>query len=324
MPLYYNTSNLRGIATALALSKMSNVSFIEENLAVALDYGYYKAQVEKFPAGGSVVLFCDMGKFATTITVVRFTNVGAESVGDEQTSLTVLGSRCELFGGYNFDCAVAEALYRVCCDHFQEEVQRSDSTMFKLRAAAESVKCNLSARGASDVSFTIPNVRHGDEMESDDVEGVFSKEDFESACTREDNLFERFYHVVFAAVEAIAEEATIDVVEVCGSAMRTPRLQEELLKAVQHAGNAVSRVSNTLNMEEACARGCVLFGTLFAEGAVKCSVEEVTVSCDAAEVARVCVYGTKPCEAAAGLFTISANNPLGAGNDHDCMGGAGG
>ena len=75
MPLYYKTSNIRGIATALALSKMKNVSFIEENLAVALDYGYYKAQFEKFPASGSVVLFCDMGKYATTVTVARFTNV---------------------------------------------------------------------------------------------------------------------------------------------------------------------------------------------------------------------------------------------------------
>ena len=153
---------------------------------------------------------------------------------------------------------------------------------------------------------------------------MFSKEDFESACTREDSLFERFYHIVFGAVEAIAKDASIDVVEISGSAMRTPRLQEELLKAVQHAGHAVSRVSNTLNMEEACARGCVLFGELFfEERRVNCSVEEVAVCSDDAEVTRVCVYGTKPCEAIENQFTISANNPLEAGNDHDCGRGAG-
>ena len=43
--------------------------------AVALDYGYYKATRKEFPEEGSVVLFCDMGKYATTVTVVCFTNV---------------------------------------------------------------------------------------------------------------------------------------------------------------------------------------------------------------------------------------------------------
>ena len=70
--------------------------------------------------------------------------------------------------------------------------------------------------------------------------------------------------------------------------------------------------------------GCVLFGELFfEEHRVNCSVEEVAVCSDDAEVTRVCVYGTKPCEAIENQFTISANNPLEAGNDHDCGRGAG-
>lgn len=75
VPLYYRAANIRGVATALAMSDLTDASFIQENLAVALDYGYYKATRKEFPEEGSVVLFCDMGKYATTVTVVRFTNV---------------------------------------------------------------------------------------------------------------------------------------------------------------------------------------------------------------------------------------------------------
>ena len=44
-------------------------------VAVALDYGYFKAQHREFPEGGYVVLFCDMGEYCTTLSLVRFTNV---------------------------------------------------------------------------------------------------------------------------------------------------------------------------------------------------------------------------------------------------------
>lgn len=54
---------------------MGEAVFIRENVAVALDYGHYKAMQKEFPEGGSTVLFCDMGAYSTTITVVVFTNV---------------------------------------------------------------------------------------------------------------------------------------------------------------------------------------------------------------------------------------------------------
>ena len=49
------------MATALAMSELTDASFIQENLAVALDYGYYKGMRKEFSEAGSVVLFCDMG-----------------------------------------------------------------------------------------------------------------------------------------------------------------------------------------------------------------------------------------------------------------------
>ena len=110
------------------------------------------------------------------------------------------------------------------------------------------MKKNLSARGADDISYEIPNM-----FEGDVATGVFTKEDFETACTRAENLFDKFYHIVFDTVQAVVKEERIDTVVISGSAMRTPRLQEELLRAVHHAGHEVEAVNNTLNLEEACA-----------------------------------------------------------------------
>ena len=75
VPPYYTTSNIRGLATALNMRNLGNAVCLRENVAVALDYGYYKAMSNEFPDTGSTVIFCDMGGMTTTITVVHFTNV---------------------------------------------------------------------------------------------------------------------------------------------------------------------------------------------------------------------------------------------------------
>ena len=187
-----------------------------------------------------------------------------------------------------------------------------------MRTAAETVKKNLSARGADDISYEIPNM-----FEGDVATGVFTKEDFETACTRAENLFDKFYHIVFDTVQAVVTEERIDTVVISGSAMRTPRLQEELLRAVHHAGHEVEAVNNTLNLEEACARGCALFGEMFfEEKRFACSCEEVSVKRGDESIITVKVYGTQPCDATS-AFTISGSSALEAGNDHDCRRGEG-
>lgn len=82
LPPYYSVSNVRGIELALDMSELGSVAFIPETVAVALDYGYFKAHQHEFPEGGYVVLFCDMGKYCTTLSLVRFTNVRFWGEGD--------------------------------------------------------------------------------------------------------------------------------------------------------------------------------------------------------------------------------------------------
>ena len=75
MPEYYTKSNIRGLEVALSLAHLGQASFLRESIAVALDYGYCKAENHEFPAQGSTILFCDMGSHCTTVTIVRFFNV---------------------------------------------------------------------------------------------------------------------------------------------------------------------------------------------------------------------------------------------------------
>ena len=75
IPSYYRDSHIRGLELALSLSQLGQAVFIPEGIAIALDYGYVKATKNQFPEEGKVILFCDMGELATTVTIVRYTNV---------------------------------------------------------------------------------------------------------------------------------------------------------------------------------------------------------------------------------------------------------
>lgn len=83
IPSYYRDSNVRGVELALTLNEFGQAAFIPEGVAIALDYGYMKAINHQFPSEGKVVLFCDMGQIATTVTIVHFTNVCIISFGME-------------------------------------------------------------------------------------------------------------------------------------------------------------------------------------------------------------------------------------------------
>lgn len=76
IPEYYTKAHIRGLEAALSMAQLGQASFLRESVAVALDYGYYKAERGEFPESGFTVLFCDMGSHCTTVTLVQFFNVG--------------------------------------------------------------------------------------------------------------------------------------------------------------------------------------------------------------------------------------------------------
>ena len=171
-----------------------------------------------------------------------------------------------MLGGRDFDDAIAELLLEQAKTTLDCEVDRTPVVMYKLHTAAEKIKRDLSATGAQETDYSIPYLADGE-----DLDGDVTKEDVEAICKQKGDLFEVFYHFVFETVSECASDVKIDSIQICGSSMRIPQLQARLLEAVQHARQTVERVGNTLNMEEACARGCALF-------AQKYAVEKVLVS----------------------------------------------
>ena len=178
-----------------------------------------------------------------------------------------------MLGGQDFDDAIAELLLEQAKTVLDCEVDRTPAVMYKLHTAAEKIKRDLSATGAQETDYSIPYLANGE-----DLDGDVTKEDVEAICKQKGDLFEVFYHFVFETVSECASDVKIDSIQICGSSMRIPQLQARLLEAVQHARQTVERVGNTLNMEEACARGCALFAQKYAvEKVLASSCEKVAL-----------------------------------------------
>lgn len=213
------------------------------------------------------------------------------------------------------DLAVSKLLQQRIESLLNQPIGDNAKALFKIQSAAEKLKQDFTARGANDLECSISCV-----VDQEDYDDMFSKEDFDVACDNADNIYGRFYHFVFDAVQAICPDTPIDIIEAVGSTMRIPRLSSELLKAVQHHGSSIEKVSTSLNMEESCARGCALFAQMyFEEKKLGCSVMQVPLVVDEEKVCEMSLFCCDKAEEGKSSFTISAQDELLAGNEHDCI-----
>lgn len=229
--------------------------------------------------------------------------------------MDILGSRYMLEGGTRIDAMVADLLYEKCKEQFGSSVERDSRLDYKLQVAAEKVKKDLSPQGVRDVRFVVPNVE-----DDEDAEGMVSVEDFEDACRRNDNFFEKFYQFVIDSIQSICGDHAVDSVETVGGSMRLPQLRDMLLKAVQHCNLSIDKLSTTLNMEESCSRGCALFSHLYWEKkSVVCGEDLVVVKDGDKEVTSMPVCCCSPVETEdTTQYVIQCHEPLEeAGVDHD-------
>ena len=212
----------------------------------------------------------------------------------------------------NLDDILAEVLYTKCCEQFNESIERTDRIDYKLKEAAEKAKKELSAAGMNDTNYSISNM-----IDDEDGEGDISYEEFEEACKKK-NIFEKFYHFIIESIQAICGDRVIDVIEIVGSTMRIPQFRKELLNAVKHCGHPIDKISNTMNMEEACARGCALFSNLYwEEKSVCCSKDQVVLKVNDKVYGCMNVCGCGTCEMKKDHFIIQNHDTLEEGEDHD-------
>lgn len=227
----------------------------------------------------------------------------------------ILASRSEMLGGNDFDAVLMELLYARAVE-VMGEFDRSESINFKLKQVAERVKMDLSADGADDATYCFELIAGDDE-----IEGEITKEDMMTACcgNKENNLFDRFYDFVFSVVSEYAPNVNIDVIEIAGGGMRIPQLRTKLLEAVQHNGKDVERVSTTLNTSEACARGTCLFAQKYlVEKEIGIASQPIRLMIGEKEMCSMEVYGYKGDVDGEYPFTITSDEIMMEGVDHDC------
>lgn len=226
--------------------------------------------------------------------------------------MEILGSRSERMGGLTIDKLLGDLLYQKCCEQFGETIERTDRVNYKLQAAAEKVKKDMSAEKADDIAFVLPSMLDGEECE-----GVVTKEEFDAVCRNDQNFTDQFYHFVMKSVQDICGDRVVDAVETVGSTLRLPQLRSELQRAVEHCGYKIDKIGSSLNAEESCARGCALFSHLYFEDhSIACGEQKVVLSDKDTEVSTLTVCGCIPAEPSEKQFVLQCNEPLQEGTDH--------
>ena len=147
--------------------------------------------------------------------------------------MIVLGSDSMMMGGQDFDRAIADALRAKCEEQIGHEIECDDVMLCRLQSTAEKVKKDLST-GCSDAEYFIA-------LGMEEFDGLFSREEFEAACTSH-NLLDDFYNFVFDTLRKQTAQFSLDAVEMVGCSTFIPQIGDQLLQAVQQAKDRKSVV----------------------------------------------------------------------------------
>jgi hypoxia up-regulated 1 len=246
VPAFFNQAERRAMIDAATLAGLKVLQLINDNTAVALNYGVFRRA--EFNGTATSVMFYDVGASSTTATIVSYqtTKVKEQGIAETVPQLTIRGIGYDPFlGGLEFDFRLQ--------DHFaksfkeqgkaKSDVTQSPRAMAKLLKEAKRVKKVLSA-----------NTDHISQVEGliDDIDFKLkvTREEFESMCG---DLFDRVRGPVdqaLASSEMILSE--IDQIILVGGGTRVPKLQEKLLEAVKR-----SELGKNINTDEAAAMGAV-------------------------------------------------------------------
>lgn len=227
--------------------------------------------------------------------------------------MNVLKSSSQFLGGADFDEVLIDLLRRKLREKKGLELPNDGYARFQLQKVVHSIKEAFTVTGQS-TNVCVP-------WDDEEYELEILREDLEEACNSR-RLFERFFNFVCDALRSPPALPTIDSIEIVGGSMLMSRLHSELLNAVQDRGMNVKQVSRTMDIYEACARGCALFAQKgLVERKIRCGVCSVGLNgAKGAQRVAMAMYGCKmEVEAMReGVFTIETSDTLQKGHDHDC------
>uniref|UniRef100_A0A674P231 Hypoxia up-regulated protein 1 n=1 Tax=Takifugu rubripes TaxID=31033 RepID=A0A674P231_TAKRU len=238
VPAFFNQAERRAVLQAARLAGLKVLQLINDNTAVALNYGVFRRKDIDNTAKN--VMFYDMGSGSTTATIVTYQTVKTKESGT-QPQLQIRGVGFDRgLGGFEMDLRLRDHLAKLFNEQkkSKKDVRENHRAMAKLLKEAQRLKTVLSAN----VDFMAQ------------VEGLMDDIDFKSKVTRAEfenlcaDLFERVPQPVKDALSANEIEQVILV----GGATRVPKVQEVLLKAVEK-----EELGKNINADEAAAMGAV-------------------------------------------------------------------
>ncbi|XP_077162738.1 hypoxia up-regulated protein 1 [Paroedura picta] len=242
IPAYFNQAERRAILHAAKMADLKVLQLINDNTAVALNYGVFRRK--DINATAQNIMFYDMGASSTVCTIVTYQTVKTKDWGT-QPQLQILGVGFDrTLGGLEMELRLRNYL----AEQFNKQnpskdVRQNLRAMAKLLKEANRLKTVLSA-----------NADHMAQVEGllDDIDfkAKVSRQEFEDLCS---DLFQRVAGPVHQALGGAGMSLNeIDQVILVGGATRVPKVQEILLKVV-----GKDELGKNINADEAAAMGAV-------------------------------------------------------------------
>ncbi|XP_053308574.1 hypoxia up-regulated protein 1 isoform X2 [Spea bombifrons] len=243
VPVFFNQAERRAVLHAAQLAGLKVLQLINDNTAVALNYGVFRRK--DINATAQSIMFYDMGSRSTKCTIVTYQTVKTKDSGT-QPQLQIRGVGFDrTLGGLELDLRLRDHLAKLFNEQkkSKKDVRENPRAMAKLLKEANRVKTILSA--------------NNDHMAQ--IEGLMDDIDFKAKVTRQE--LEELCTDIFTRVSVPVQQALssaemnmdeIDQVILVGGATRVPKVQELLLKAV-----GKEELGKNINADEAAAMGAV-------------------------------------------------------------------
>uniref|UniRef100_A0A672N833 Hypoxia up-regulated protein 1 n=1 Tax=Sinocyclocheilus grahami TaxID=75366 RepID=A0A672N833_SINGR len=237
VPAYFNQAERRAVLQAAHIAGLKVLQLINDNTAVALNYGVFRRK--------DINSTAQVNSVSANATIVTYQTVKTKESGT-QPQLQIRGVGFDrTLGGFEMELRLRDHLAKLFNEQkkSKKDVRENLRAMAKLLKEAQRLKTVLSA-----------NAEHMAQIEGlmDDIDfkAKVTRSEFEALC---EDLFDRVPGPVteaLAAAEMSMDE--IDQVILVGGSTRVPRVQDVLLKAV-----GKEELSKNINADEAAAMGAV-------------------------------------------------------------------
>eukprot|EP01118_Nematostelium_gracile_P012634 TRINITY_DN4644_c0_g2_i2.p1 TRINITY_DN4644_c0_g2~~TRINITY_DN4644_c0_g2_i2.p1 ORF type:complete len:812 (-),score=307.07 TRINITY_DN4644_c0_g2_i2:23-2458(-) len=232
VPGFWNDQQRRALLDASRIAGLNCLRLFNDTTATALSYGIFKKTLSETEP--LYVAFVDMGHSSTQASVVEFL----------KGKLRVISTGFERnLGGRDFDQLLVDHFAKEFKDKYKIDVYTNPRALLRLGVACERVKKMLNTN--PEAPLNIDSL-----MEDKDVSGMMTREKFEQMAKP---LAQRALEPVKQAFEQSGIPMDkISALEIVGGASRLLAYRNVLTEFFK------KDISQTLNAEEAVARGCAL------------------------------------------------------------------